>query len=197
MPNLHGLIGVKSVKQFGMASALETLCGQAYGAGQYQKLGNYTLAAIISLILVCLPISLLWIFMDKLLIFIGQDPLISIEAGKYSIWLIPSLFPYAILQLLVRYLQSQSLILPMVLSSVASLCFHIPMCWALVFKLKLGNGGAAVAIGLSYWLNVIFLGLYVKYSSTCKKTLVSFSKNVFLSIGEFFHFAIPSAVMVW
>ncbi|KAA8547769.1 hypothetical protein F0562_004198 [Nyssa sinensis] len=181
---------------FGMASALETLCGQAYGAEQYQKLGIYTYSAIISLILVCLPVSLLWIFMDKLLISMGQDPLISLEAGKYSIWLIPALIPYAVLQSLVRYLQTQSLILPMLLCSFAALCFHLPLCWVLVFKLKLGNAGAALAIGLSYWFNVILLGLYVKYSSACQRTRISFSKDVFLSIGEFFCFAIPSGVMV-
>ncbi|KAK3036530.1 hypothetical protein RJ639_030971, partial [Escallonia herrerae] len=180
----------------GMASALETLCGQAYGAKQYQKLGIYTHGAIISLILVCLPVSALWIFMDKVLIFIGQDPSIALEAGKYSIWLIPALYAYAILQLLVRYLQTQSLIFPMLLSSTAALCFHIPVCWALVFKLKLGNSGGALAIGLSYWINVILLGLYVRYSSACEKTRISFSKEVIPSMREFFHFAVPSAAMV-
>nr|GMD49991.1 protein DETOXIFICATION 14-like [Ipomoea batatas] len=185
---------------FGMASALETLCGQAYGAEQYQKLGVYTYAAIISLIAVCVPISVLWIFMDKLLIFIGQDPLISTEAGRYSTWLIATLVPYAILQAQVRYLQTQSLILPMLLSSIASLCFHVLICWALVFKINMGSGGAALAIGLSYWVNVILLGVYVRYSSSCKKTLNSVncfsSKDVFTGVGEFFRLAVPSASMV-
>ncbi|KAF7130175.1 hypothetical protein RHSIM_Rhsim10G0076300 [Rhododendron simsii] len=53
---------------FGMAGALETLCGQAYGAEQYKKLGIYTYAAIVSLLLVCVPVSVLWIFLDKLLL---------------------------------------------------------------------------------------------------------------------------------
>lgn len=176
---------------------METLCGQAYGAEQYQKLGIYTYSAILSLLIVCIPISLLWIFMDKLLILIGQDPLISVVARKYAIWLIPTLVPYAILQSLIRYLQTQSLILPMLYSSVAALVFHVPVCWALVFKTKLGNAGAALAIGLSYWINVILLVIYVKYSSTCKKTRVSFSNIVLPSMKEFFSFAVPSAVMVW
>ncbi|KAG5528013.1 hypothetical protein RHGRI_028819 [Rhododendron griersonianum] len=81
-----------------MAGALETLCGQAYGAEQYKKLGIYTYAAIVSLLLVCLPVSVLWIFLDKLLLVLGQDPLISQRAGKYAIWLNPALFPYANLQ---------------------------------------------------------------------------------------------------
>ncbi|KAL0343387.1 UNVERIFIED_CONTAM: protein DETOXIFICATION 14 [Sesamum angustifolium] len=181
---------------FGMASALETLCGQAFGAKQYQKLGLYTYSSIICLLLVCLPISLLWIFMDKLLIFMGQDPSISVEAGRYAVWLIPALFPYAILQSLVRYLQTQSLILPMLWSSVAALLFHVPICWALVFKLELGTAGAALTIGLSYWFNVFLILAYVKCSSTCKKTDAPSSKDILPSMREFSSFAIPSAVMV-
>ncbi|XP_075085875.1 protein DETOXIFICATION 14-like [Nicotiana tabacum] len=181
----------------GMASALETLCGQAYGAEQYNKLGIYTTGAMISLLMVCIPISILWLFVDKILIFMGQDPLISIEAAKYSIWLIASVFPFTILQALIRYLQTQSLILPMVLTSVATLCFHVPICWLLIFKLNLGSCGAAVAIGLSYWCNVLLLGLYVKYSSSCEKTRICVSsQEVLASIREFFPLAIPSACMV-
>jgi MATE family multidrug resistance protein len=185
------------LKQLGMASALETLCGQAYGAKQYRKLGVQAYTAIFSLILVCVPLSLIWINMGKLLIMIGQDPLISREAGKFTIWLIPALFAYAILQPLVRYFQTQSLILPMLISSCAILCFHIPLCWVLVFKSGLGNIGAALAISISYWLNVILLGSYMKYSSACAKTRVPISMEIFQGIGEFFRFAIPSAVMTW
>jgi MATE family multidrug resistance protein len=101
-----------------MASALETLCGQAYGVQQYQKIGIQTYTAVFSLILVCIPLSLIWIYMGKLLILIGQNLLISHEAGKFTIWLVPALFAYAILQPLVRYFQIQSLVKPMLISLV-------------------------------------------------------------------------------
>lgn len=135
--------------------------------------------------------------MEKLLVFIGQDPSISHEAGRYAIWLIPALFGYAILQSLIRYLQTQSLIVPMVWSSIAALVFHIPVCWALVFKANLGTAGAALAIGLCYWFNVILLLLYVSYSSTCKRTRAPFDRNTLSGMREFSRFAVPSAVMVW
>ncbi|XP_073150067.1 protein DETOXIFICATION 14-like [Henckelia pumila] len=180
----------------GMACALETLCGQAYGAENYQKVGTYCYGAIIWLCLACLPICVLWIYTDKLLILLGQDPEMSIEAGNFSIWLIPTLFPYAILQSVVRFLQTQSLIFPMVYSSLATLCVNLPLSWVLIFKLELGNAGAALSIGISYWLNVIFIGLYIYYSSACQKTRSSFSRDVFHTVGEFFQFAIPSSVMV-
>ncbi|KAB1205630.1 MATE efflux family protein 9 [Morella rubra] len=193
-------ISLSSVTGFslllGMASALETLCGQAYGAQQYRKLGVQTYTAIFSLILVSLPLSLVWIFMGKLLILIGQDPLISHEAGKFTTWLVPALLAYAILQPLVKYFQTQRLVMPMLRSCFVTLCFHIPLCWALVFKTRLGNLGAALAISISYWLNVILLGLYMKYSSACEKTRAPISLELFQGIGEFFQFAVPSAVMI-
>ncbi|GMH20312.1 hypothetical protein Nepgr_022153 [Nepenthes gracilis] len=193
-------ISLASVSGFsfllGMSSALETLCGQAYGAQQYWKLGTQTYTGILSLILVSIPLSALWIYMGKILTFIGQDPLISHEAGKFITYLLPALYAYAALQPLVRYFQSQSLIIPMLLCSWVILCLHVPLCWVLVFKSGLENLGAAVAIDISLWLNVIFLALVMKFSTVCAKTRSTLSMEVLLGIGEFFRFAVPSAAMI-
>ncbi|KAH8511313.1 hypothetical protein H0E87_008752, partial [Populus deltoides] len=170
--SLSGVSIGGSFAGFGLAGGLETLCGQAYGAGQYQKFGTYTYCAIISLLPICVPVSILWIFMDRILITIGQDPEISTVACRYATCLIPALFAYAVLQSLLRYYQSQGLILPMLFSTCATLCFHILLCWALIFKWELGSTGAALAIDVSYWLNVVFLALYMGFSSSCKKTHV-------------------------
>ncbi|KAK1370016.1 Protein DETOXIFICATION [Heracleum sosnowskyi] len=181
---------------YGMASALETLCGQAHGAKQHKKLSSYTYGAIICLLLFCIPVAILWIYMEKILILIHQDPLISREAGKFSIWSIPALFSCAILQPLVCYLQSQYLVLHLLASSVATLAFHVPNCWAFVFKFKMGSEGAALAIGLSYWFNAIFLGLYAMYSLKCAATRAPISMEVFSTIKDFLCLGIPSALMV-
>ncbi|RZC52747.1 hypothetical protein C5167_021169 [Papaver somniferum] len=151
---------------------------------------------MISLTLLCIPISLLWISMEKLLIFIGQDPVISHEAGRYAVCLIPALFGIAILQPLMKYLQAQSLIIPMLLSAITTLCFHIPLCWVFVFNMGFGNVGAAFAVGISYWLNVIFLGTYVKFSPSCKSSRVPLTKEALQGIGEFLCLAVPSAVIL-
>ncbi|ESW14988.1 hypothetical protein PHAVU_007G034700 [Phaseolus vulgaris] len=180
----------------GMASGLETICGQAYGAQQYQRIGVQTYTAIFSLLLICIPLSLLWVYIESILVFIGQDPLISHEAGKFIIWLLPALFAYAILQPLVRYFQIQSMLLPMLASSCVTLIIHIPLCWALVFKTRLNNVGGALAVSISMWSNVIILGSYMRYSSACAKTRAPISLEVFKGMQEFFRFAVPSAVMV-
>ncbi|XP_057436497.1 protein DETOXIFICATION 9-like isoform X2 [Lotus japonicus] len=179
----------------GMAGALETLCGQTYGAEDFRKIGNYTCCAICTLTLVCVPITLIWIFTDKILLLFGQEPEISHAAREYCMCLIPALYGYAVLQSLIRYFQTQSMIFPMVFSSIAVLCLHVPICWGLVFKLGMGHVGAAFAIAISYWLNVIGLGLYMNYSPACEKTKIVFSSSALLSIAEFFRFAIPSGLM--
>jgi len=181
---------------FGLASALETLCGQANGAKQYEKLGVHTYTGIVSLFLVCIPLSLLWTYIGDILSLIGQDAMVAQEAGKFATWLIPALFGYATLQPLVRFFQAQSLILPLVMSSVSSLCIHIVLCWSLVFKFGLGSLGAAIAIGVSYWLNVTVLGLYMTFSSSCSKSRATISMSLFEGMGEFFRFGIPSASMI-
>ncbi|CAN4121735.1 unnamed protein product [Withania somnifera] len=180
----------------GMASALETLCGQAFGAKQYHRLGTQTYTAIFSLFIVCIPLAVLWIYVGKLLTFVGQDPQISYEAGKFIKWLIPALFAYANLQPLVRYFLMQSMIVPMLVSSCITICFHIPLSWVLVFYSGLGNIGAAVAIGTSFWLNVIILASYMRFYPACAKTRAPVSWEIINGIREFFQFAIPSAIMI-
>ncbi|KAI9120144.1 hypothetical protein K1719_008792 [Acacia pycnantha] len=180
---------------FGMATALETLCGQAYGAKQYQKFGVQIHTGMFCLILCCLPICVLWLNLGKLLVLVGQDPLIAHEAGKFAVCLIPALFGYSTLQALVRYYLMQSLIIPLMLSSSFTICFHVAFSWTMVFKSGMGRFGGAFAIGTSYWLNVITLALYMKFSDSCAKTRVPVSMELFCGIGGFFRFAIPSSIM--
>ncbi|KAL1548209.1 protein DETOXIFICATION 12-like [Salvia divinorum] len=149
------------------------------------------------LFLVCLALSLVFILTEKLLLVMVQDPAISAAAGKFAVQLIPTLFPYAFLQCIVRYLQSQSLIFPMVWSSLASLCFQLPLCWAFIFRFHLGNSGAAISIAISSWFNVLLLVLYVMYSPACQETQTPLSWDVLVIMRDFFYLAIPSVAMLW
>ncbi|GMH09187.1 hypothetical protein Nepgr_011027 [Nepenthes gracilis] len=180
----------------GMTGALETLCGQAYGAQEFQKLGVLTHTAILSLTIVSFPLSLAWIFMGKLLTLIHQDPSISHEAGIFARCLLPSLFAYAFLRPLITYFQAQSLILPLLVSSGVTLFVHIPLCWLLVFKSGLGHLGAAFSIDISIWLNAILLGLFMKFSPACARTRSPLSIEVLAQMPRFLRLAVPSVLML-
>ncbi|CAE5957536.1 unnamed protein product [Arabidopsis arenosa] len=180
----------------GLSSALDTLSGQAYGAKLYRKLGVQTYTAMFCLTLVCLPISLLWFNMGKLLVILGQDPSIAHEAGRFAAWLIPGLFAYAVLQPLIRYFKNQSLITPLFITSCVLFCLHVPLCWLLVYKSGHGHLGGALALSLSYWVSAIFLGSFMYYSSACSETRAQLTMEIFDGIREFFKYALPSAAML-
>uniref|UniRef100_J3N5P8 Protein DETOXIFICATION n=1 Tax=Oryza brachyantha TaxID=4533 RepID=J3N5P8_ORYBR len=78
----------------GMASALETLCGQSYGAKQYHMLGIYLQRSWIVLFGCAVVLLPIYLFTTPLLIALGQDPEISAVAGIISRWYIPIMFSY-------------------------------------------------------------------------------------------------------
>ncbi|XVF12255.1 hypothetical protein REPUB_Repub08aG0099900 [Reevesia pubescens] len=180
----------------GMSTALETLCGQSYGAKQYRLLGTHTQRAIFVLSLISIPLAIILANTGSIMVALGQDPEISLAAGVYARFMIPSLFAYAILQCILRFLRTQNNIFPMVLSSGITTLIHIFVCWILVFRFGLGNKGAALAGSISYWINVLMLAFYIKLSPSCAETWTGFSMESLHEILPFLRLAVPSAVMV-
>ncbi|KAL1824774.1 hypothetical protein ACET3Z_011552 [Daucus carota] len=180
----------------GMSCALDTFCGQSYGAKQYDKVGIHMQRAMFILSLVSIPLAVIWANTGIILKALGQDPAISEEAGLYAQYMIPSLFAYGLLQCHVRFLQTQNIVFPMMVSSGITTLLHVFVCWILVFKSGLGSRGAALANSISYWINVVLLALYVKFSSSCARTWPGFSKEALQNIPSFIRLAVPSAVMV-
>ncbi|KAM0821533.1 hypothetical protein ACQ4PT_072134 [Festuca glaucescens] len=117
----------------GMATALDTLCGQAYGARQYHLLGIYKQRAMLILTLVSVPVAVLWFYTGSVLLLVGQDEDIAMEAGTYARWMIPALFAYGLVQCQVRFLQTQNIVLPVMLSAAPTALFTSPsaVCWCM------------------------------------------------------------------
>lgn len=180
----------------GMASALDTLCGQAYGARQYHLLGIYKQRAMLILTLVSVPLAVVWFYTREILLLFGQDPDIAMEAGTYARWMIPVIFAYGLLQCHVRFLQTQNIVLPVMAGAGAAAAFHLLVCWLLVYVAGMGSKGAALSNAVSYWIYVIILAVYVRVSSSCKKTWTGFSTEAFRDMLSFFTLAVPSALMV-
>ncbi|PON73722.1 Multi antimicrobial extrusion protein [Parasponia andersonii] len=182
--------------KLGMASALETLCGQAYGAKQYHLLGIHMQRAVLTLLSLSIPLSVIWFYTSTILISLHQNYEISIGAGIFNRWMIPSLFAFGLLQCLNRFLQTQNIVFPTMISSAVTALLHTIVCWLLVYKFGLGIKGAALANNISYWLNVFSLAIYVKFSGACRHTWTGFSRDSLHDFFSFVRLAIPSAVMI-
>ncbi|GAB4826327.1 hypothetical protein Ancab_009192 [Ancistrocladus abbreviatus] len=80
----------------GMGSALETLCGQAFGAGEFHMLGIYMQRSCIILWVSCIILLPVYIFTTPILKLLGQEDEIADLAGNFTLLIIPQLFSYAI-----------------------------------------------------------------------------------------------------
>ncbi|ETV70382.1 hypothetical protein, variant 2 [Aphanomyces astaci] len=129
---------------FGLASAMDTLCSQAYGAGKMDKLGIYFQSGLIVLGVALVPISLLSWHAESVLLFFGQDPAISKYAGQFSrvtIFGIPFLFVY---ELIKKLQQSQNIVLPMMYVACVGVVVNVVTGFCLTYYTSWGFLGAAV-----------------------------------------------------
>jgi multidrug resistance protein, MATE family len=137
-----------------MASALETLCGQAFGAKKHHMLGVYLQRSWVVLLFAA-ALTPTYIFMEDLLLLIGQSPELSRLAGQMSIWLLPQHFAMAMLLPLTRFLQSQLKNWVTAITAGVALVMHVVVTYLLVHVFHLGFVGAVVSADLSWWFVVL------------------------------------------
>ncbi|KAG6635460.1 hypothetical protein CIPAW_11G044000 [Carya illinoinensis] len=167
----------------GLSGALETLCGQGFGAKLYGMLGIYLQASCIISFIFSIIISIIWFSTEPILIFLHQDTEIAKTAVLYMKFLIPGLFAYGFLQNILRFLQTQSMVMPLVVCSLLPLVLHIGI-------------GASLAASISLWLSFLILAMYVIYATKFKDTWEGFSLDSFRYIFTNLKLALPSAAMV-
>ncbi|CAH9116103.1 unnamed protein product [Cuscuta epithymum] len=179
----------------GMGSALETLCGQAVGAGQYEMLGVYMQRSCIITLFTALLLTPFYVFTSPLLELLRQSRDISELAGKYAKWVIPQLFAYALNFPVQKFLQAQSKIWVITVINILVLAFHVVLNWVLVTKLGKGLFGAAMAGNISWWIAVIAQNIYV-VSGSFPEAWTGFSTSAFKALSGFLKLSLASAVML-
>lgn len=189
------IAGLSFGVMLGMGSALETLCGQAYGAGQIEMLGVYMQRSWVILLSTAFLLMFLYIFALPLLRLIGQDEDISVAAGRLALWMIPQLYAYAMNFPIAKFLQAQSKIMAMAWISAAALVLHVLFSWLFMLKLGWGMAGGAVVLNASWWFIVVAQLLYI-FSGTCGRAWTGFSWGAFHNLWSFARLSLASAVML-
>ena len=180
----------------GLAMGMEPICGQAFGAKRFKLLGLTMQRAVILLLLTSIPISFLWLNMKKILLFCGQKVDIATEAQIYILYSLPDLIAKSLLHPIRIYLRSQSITLPVTLSSSFSTLLHFPIHYFLVDVLKLGIKGVALSGVLTNFILVASLIVYIKISGVYEKTWGGISLELFNGWKDLLNLAIPSGISV-
>ncbi|XP_020527717.1 protein DETOXIFICATION 29 isoform X3 [Amborella trichopoda] len=179
----------------GMGSALETLCGQAYGAGQLDMLGIYMQRSWVILIITALILSIFYVFSTPFFILIGQDHSIAHAAGLFSLYMIPQLFAYAVYFPIQKFLQAQSRMMSMTVFAGIALLLHTFFSWLVMIKLNWGMVGAAVVLNGSWWFIVVAQLIYI-FCGSCGRAWSGFSWKAFQNLWGFVRLSLASAVML-
>ncbi|EQC24927.1 hypothetical protein SDRG_17185 [Saprolegnia diclina VS20] len=195
--NLSGLsIG------FGLASALDTLCSQAVGAGKTNLLGGYLQCGLLVLAVTYVPMFLLNYNVGLLLVCLGQDPIVASLAGEFSrvtVFCLPLCFTY---ELLKKVLQAQHIVAPMAYIAIASNLLYAGVGYYLCYYTDAGFLGIAYARLVCNTSLPLLAVLYLNYTQVhCQwwpqgSSWTSQWYDAVHHVGEFLEFGVPAMVMM-
>uniref|UniRef100_A0A453BE42 Protein TRANSPARENT TESTA 12 n=3 Tax=Triticinae TaxID=1648030 RepID=A0A453BE42_AEGTS len=180
----------------GMGSAVETLCGQAYGAEKYEMLGVYLQRSTVLLMATGVPLAAMYAFSEPILLLLGQSPEIAGAAAEFAYGLIPQIFAYAANFPIQKFLQAQSIVAPSAYILTASMALHVAMSWVAVYRLGLGLLGASLTLSLTWWVLVAGQFAYIVLSPRCRETWTGFTWAAFADLAGFAKLSAASAVML-
>ncbi|OAY62853.1 Protein DETOXIFICATION 27 [Ananas comosus] len=189
------VVGFNFGLMLGMASALETLCGQAFGAKKYHMLGVYMQRSWIVLFLCAVVLLPMYFFATPILRLLGQPPELAAQAGDVSMWLIPLHFSFAFLFPLQRFLQCQLKNAVNAVISAVALVVHVFVTWLFVSRMQLGLVGTAATLNFSWWVAAFLQFAYVACGG-CPDTWKGFSLEAFAGLWEFLKLSAASGVML-
>ena len=91
----------------GLLGAVDTLCGQAWGARNYRALGVTLQKAVVTTLATSLAVCLLWAHMEWLMLAVGQQPRIAAGAARFLLLATPALMFAGMFECIKRYLMAQ------------------------------------------------------------------------------------------
>ncbi|KAG6674461.1 hypothetical protein I3843_15G039200 [Carya illinoinensis] len=192
---INVILGFSFGLLLGMASALETLCGQAFGAKRYDMLGIYMQRSWIVLFLCCILLLPIYVFAAPILKLLGQSDEVAELSELVALWLLPLLFGFGFLFPVQRFLQSQLKTYVIAWASLAALIVNLLSTWLVVYVWDFGLVGIIVALDISWWVSVLALCGYAMFGG-CPQTWNGFSFQAFSGLWEFIKLSVASGVML-
>lgn len=183
---------------FGLATAMDTLCSQAYGAGKPKKLGIYLQSGLIVLGVVMIPVFFINWYTEALLLMIGQHAQVAAFAGRFSQILLPGIPAMYVYEMLKKVMQAQNVVLPMVYIAVISNVLNLVLGVYLTFYTSLGFDGTAIARLLSEMaLPLCLIPYFLRNPHIPAEWWPGWrTKEALNHLGIFLKLGIPGAVML-
>ncbi|KAG2444219.1 hypothetical protein HYH02_009157 [Chlamydomonas schloesseri] len=151
----YSLVGLSVV--WGGAAGMETLCGQAFGAGNRRLMRLVLLRAVLVCWAVCVPVVALWSNAEPFLLMLGQSPTLVAASTAYLKALAPSMFAYVLAECVQTYLVVQGVVAPTTIAKAVVTVLGPLYYYGCMFWLDLGLVGAGYAYALCKGTNALLL----------------------------------------
>eukprot|EP00934_Nitzschia_sp_Nitz4_P004444 Nitzschia sp. Nitz4//scaffold19_size178191//98844//100449//NITZ4_001982-RA/size178191-augustus-gene-0.107-mRNA-1//-1//CDS//3329540696//4434//frame0 len=129
----------------GLFSASDTLAPQAFGVGDYREVGLIAIRGVFIAVLAIFPINvLLVLYLEDILVYLGQDPVASMYAAEWYrifVWALPF---FVIFQATWKFLAAQHKMRPLMNVSIFCCCTVLPLSLEYLTKF-FGFRGSAMA----------------------------------------------------
>eukprot|EP00253_Pinus_taeda_P001069 PITA_01069 len=181
---------------FGLASGMDPICSQAFGSKNWNLIGLSLQRTILILLTASVPIGLLWLNLQSIMLWMGQDATITRVASTYCLYSLPDVLTNSLLQPLRVYFRSQGITTPMMWCSALAVVLHVPLNIILVFVFKLGVPGVAIAAVLTNLNMVLLLVGYLYFSRVYKRTWTGWSVDSFREWWPLLSLALPSCFAI-
>lgn len=173
---------------FGLATAIDTLASQAFGAKNNRRIGVVAQRGVAIMLVVALPVSLVWWYADAILSSLGQDAETARLAAIYVRCLIPGLPAAIVFEVLKKSLQAVGLMVPTLVMTIGSIFVHLLLGSILVYGTDLGFLGAPISIAATQWaLAGAMVGYYMHHkpvNAFFAPVLLKFMPDTYIVAGK-------------
>ncbi|XP_063313177.1 multidrug and toxin extrusion protein 2-like [Pelobates fuscus] len=180
----------------GLSSACDTLISQTYGGRNLKRIGTIIQRGILILLLFCFPCWAIFINAEHILLLFRQNPDVARLTQTYMMIYTPALPAVFLYQLELRYLQNQGIMWPQVFTSGVVNLINAGAHAVLLYVLKLGIVGSAMANAISQVMMCSLLYIYIYMRKLHVETWKGWSKDCLQEWGSFMRLAISSMLML-
>lgn len=146
----------------GIATALDTLCPQAFGAEKYTLVGDFVVKCTALICVVMVPVLISWVFFGYQLIALMIPDLETAQlAAVYLRYISPGIPAYIVFECGKRFLQAQGVY--HVSTYVLLVAAPLNLVMNLLFVRAFGYVGAPIAVSINYWIMAAGLVVSIFY----------------------------------
>ncbi|KAI9266662.1 mate-domain-containing protein [Phascolomyces articulosus] len=152
------------VLALGGSTALDTLCSQSWTASDNpHEVGVLLQRAYLVLLLLFVPIAVLWFFVEPVLLFLGQEVVLSQMTQVFLRYLTAGAPAYICFEATKKYLQAQGIMHAGTYVLLICSPLNLGLNYLFVWKWNFGFIGAPIATSIIYWLMFILLLCYIVF----------------------------------